>query len=367
MSGLRVLITNRALVSRTGTETFVFELALALAARGHTPLVYSPYHGPLAESLVTAGIEVRDTLDGFARAPDIVHGHHTEQAIRALLRFPDVPGLYVCHDATWRWDAPPVFPRILRHVTVDENCKERVAAAGVPAERTRVIYNWVDLARFKPRGPLPARPRRALLFSNYASERTYLGAVREACEGAELPLDVIGAGVGNATTEPEAVLGRYDVVFGKARCALEAMAVGAAVILCDYRGAGPMVRSADVEELRRWNFGARVLRRPLEAQILRAELERYDPADAVEVSRRIRASAGLDGQVDQYVALYREVLAEWGRASRPDPRQERRAAAAALRLVERPVPLRERIRKVPVLGAAVVMAKRAVFGPWRGR
>jgi hypothetical protein len=34
------------------------------------------------------------------------------------------------------------------------------------------------------------------------------------------------------------VLGRYDLVFAKAKCAIEAMVVGAAVIVCDANGLG---------------------------------------------------------------------------------------------------------------------------------
>ena len=51
MSGLRVLITNFALAERTGSEMYVHDLSLALAARGHTPLVYTPEPGPLAARL----------------------------------------------------------------------------------------------------------------------------------------------------------------------------------------------------------------------------------------------------------------------------------------------------------------------------
>jgi hypothetical protein len=196
----------------------------------------------------------------------------------------------------------------------------------VPPERIRVIFNSVDLARFRPRGRLPERPGRALLFSNYANEGTHLGAVREACSRAGLPLDVIGAAAGNPATEPEAVIGQYDLVFAKARCALEAMAVGSAVILCDFRGSGRLVTSADVEEFRRWNFGARLLRQPLDPQVLLAQIERYDPIDATRVSRRIRASAGLADQVDQLIALYREVLAEWRYVPPPGRRREVRFA-----------------------------------------
>jgi hypothetical protein len=367
MSGLRILITNYLLTARTGSEMYVHDLSLALAARGHTPLVYSPELGALADELVKHGVEVRDSLKDFSQPPDIVHGQHTVPAVEALLRFRRIPGIYVCHDATNRVDTPPLFPRILRHVAVDYNCRERVRRAGVPPDRIRVIFNSVDLARFKPRGSLPERPTRALLFSNYANEGTHLGAVREACARAGLPLDVVGAGAGNPSGEPEAVIGQYDLVFAKARCAIEAMAVGTAVILCDFRGAGEMVTSVNVDEFRRWNFGARLLRQPLDPQILRRQIERYDASDATRVSRRIRASAGLADQVDQLIALYREVLTEWRRAPKPHRRCEIRSAALALRAVRPPVPLRARIRRIGILGPALVVIKRLAFGPrvWR--
>jgi glycosyltransferase involved in cell wall biosynthesis len=367
MNRLRVLITNCVLATRTGTEMYVRDLALALAARGHTPLVYTPNRGALAAELAESGVEVRDSLASFSSTPDIVHGHHTIPTVDALLHFRSIPGIYVCHDATYRMDSPPVFPRILRYVAVDHNCRERVAKAGVPPTRVRVIYNSVDLARFKPRGPLPAQPTRALLFSNYANEKTHLGAVREACSRAGLPLDVIGAGVGKPSTEPEAIIGEYDVVFAKARCALEAMAVGTAVILCDFRGAGEMVTSVNVDEFRRWNFGARILRWPIDPEILLKQIARYDSGDAAEVSRRMRASAGLDAQVDQLVALYREVLADWAREPKSSRRREARSAAVAVRSVQDPLPLRERMRRIPILGVILVMIKRVVFGPrnWR--
>lgn len=362
MSGLRVLITTYMLADRTGSEMYVHDLALALAARGHIPLIYTPERGALAAELAKRGIEVRESLEEFSQPPDIVHGQHTVPAVEALLHFQGVPGIYICHDATNHVDTPPLFPRILRYVAVDYNCRERVTKAGVRPERIRVIFNSVDLARFKPRGRLPARPTRALLFSNYANQRT-LRAVREACSRAGLPLDVVGAGVGKPSAEPEAVIGQYDLVFAKARCALEAMAVGTAVILCDFRGAGAMVKSVDVDEFRRWNFGARLLRRPLDPQILLEQITRYDSIDATEVSRRIRASAGLDSQVDQLLALYREVLAEWERAPRPERENEVRLAAVAVRAARAPLPLRERIRQVPILGLVLVMLKRAVIGP----
>src|SRR5207253_11139176 len=100
-----------------------------------------------------------------------------------------------------------------------------------------------DLARFARRRPLPPRPRRALIFSNRAHEYTFIPAVRSACRRRGLELDVGGAGVGRTVDNPETLLPNYDLVFAKARCALEAMAVGSAVILCDADGLGPLVTS----------------------------------------------------------------------------------------------------------------------------
>src|SRR5262245_46455665 len=206
MNRLRVLITNHHLATHAGTAMYVRDLAIALAKRGHEPVVYSQRLGEVATGIAEAGVQVVDDVAKILIPPDIIHGHHTIPTLDALARFPAVPGLYVCHDATSYVDTPPIFPRILRHVAVDNNCRERILKARVPCHSVRVIYNAVDLERFRARDPLPSRPRRALLFSNYASETTHLPAVREACASAGLPLDVIGAGVHRPCRQPETIL-----------------------------------------------------------------------------------------------------------------------------------------------------------------
>jgi hypothetical protein len=41
---------------------------------------------------------------------------------------------------------------------------------------------------------------------------------------------------GSINAKPEEILGGYDLVFAKARSAIEAMAVGTAVVICDRVG-----------------------------------------------------------------------------------------------------------------------------------
>jgi hypothetical protein len=312
---VRVLITNLTMASCTGTETYVRDLALGLQRRGHEPAIYAFDAGPLAGELRAAGIPVHTELVRLPFAPDVIHGHHNLPALAALLHFADAPAVLYCHDAASWHDRAVSLPRIRLHVAVDEACRDRlVLEDGIPADRVRVILNFVDTARFVPRGPLPPRPTRALVFSNEAGDDSHLDAVRSACARAGLRLDVVGARAGTSTLHPEELLGRYDVVFAKARAALESMAVGAAVVLCDRVGAGPMVTAAEFNRLRPINFGRRALVLPLSSEALLGQLRRYNPADAADVSRRVRTEACLEPVLGRIEALYGEVTQDFAAA-----------------------------------------------------
>jgi hypothetical protein len=311
MESLRILIVNVTLASRTGTETALRDLAFGLKAAGHKPTVYSPELGQIAAEIRASGIPVFSQLLDLPEEPDIVHGNHHVQTVEALLQCRSARGLFVCHDRLAHMSAPPRMERILRYVAVDYNCLERLTEEyAIPRHLTRVICNSVDTSRFLARPPLPQHPRRALVFSNYAEPGIYLDAVQQACARLNLPVDVVGSNVGNSSAAPELLLGEYDLVFAKARCALEAMAVGAAVVLSDMTGLGPLVTRAEVAALRPWNFGARLLREPLDPAGIVRQAQRYDAADAAAVSRYIRERASLSTAIGQYLQLYDELMAE---------------------------------------------------------
>ena len=285
-------------------------LALELQRQGHTPVVFSSTAGGVAAELRDAGIAVTDRLGRLRETPDIIHGNHYAPTLVALRRWPTVPAIHVCHDHTSPNDRTPIHPSILRHFGVSRVCVQRLVDDGVPKSRAELLLNFVDTARFSPRTSLPERPRRALVFSNYAHEGSHLPAVIEACRQAGLELDVAGVGVGRIVTEPERLLGQYDIVFAKAKAAMEAMAVGTAVILCDFSGVGPMVTSSQFDELRPLNFGFETLRDPLQPEPLLREIARYDPEDAARVRDLIRSRAGLVPAVESLVAIYHEAIAE---------------------------------------------------------
>ena len=329
--GLRILLTCRTLARRTGSEAYTKDLAIGLRRRGFEPIVYAPEGGELAHELKMATVAVIDRLDRLAVLPDLIHGNHHPETITALLHYPDLPAINVCHAWNSEEATPVHHPRVLRYVAVDVVCRDRlVQEEGIPPERVRLLQNAVDLERFRPRGPLPGTPQRALVFSNYATEGSHLEVAAEACRRLGIAFEAIGSGVGRPVAAPERVLGTFDLVFGKARCALEALAVGAAVVLCDATGTGPLVTPANVAALRRENFGIRTILEPLEPEHLVREIRRYDPADAAAASRFVRETAGLEPAIDDLVALYREVVEEF-RAAPRDPLADARAVAEYLR------------------------------------
>ena len=332
MGGLTVLITNNTLANRAGSELYVRDIATALLKRGHRPIAFSTVLGDVARELRAATIPVIDSLDALSTPPDIIHGQHHVEAMMALLHFPSTPAIYFCHGWIPWEEAPPRFPRILRYVAVDDTCRDRlVLENAIPEDRVNVLLNFVDLERFKPRGPLPSRPERAVIFSNNANEQTHVRAVRDACERAGIALDVVGLSSGNVSAEPETVLGNYDIVFAKARCALEAMSVGAAVVLCDAAGVGPMVTARELDRLRPLNFGIRTLGESISVDAIAREIAYYDAGDAALVSQRIRGAAGRDAVIDELLSLYDEVIAEHAAIGVSDWVAECRAAGEYVR------------------------------------
>jgi len=330
---VRVLLTNNTLAGRAGSELYLMDVARQLKTLGHEPMAFSTYLGEVANALSAEGVPVFSDLKELPAKPDIIHGQHHLETMIALLALPDVPAVYFCHGWLPWEELPPVFPRIRRYVAVDEACLERVEMeTGLSRNEIPVLLNFVDLQRFQPRGPLPYRPRRALVYSNYMSDDNYLHVVREACANLGIELDARGMSVRQTVTDPESLLPGYDLVFAKARGALEAMAVGTAVVICDTSGCGPMVTSDNFASLRPWNFGFRTMQLPLTVDNLLRQIMQYDAGNAQIVRDWTRAQAGLVPAVDKIVQLYEQVIMEHREQPRANEKQgELKAAAEYLR------------------------------------
>ncbi|HXH91027.1 MAG TPA: glycosyltransferase [Thermoanaerobaculia bacterium] len=329
---MRVLIAGHSLGEIGGVQSYERDLASWLLARGHSPVVYATELGDAARQLNKLTVPVVDDLSSITAPIDIIHGDSAIETMAALLHFSTTPAIFVCHGWEDLGRTTPRFPRTLRYVAVDDTCADRlVTREGIAPERISVLLNAVDMSAFRQREPLPDRPRRAVVFGNLAHELTFLPAIRAACRRASIELDVVSASAGTAVANPESILGGYDLAFAKAKCAMEAMACGLAVILCSEAGLGGTVRSIDFDRLRRLNFGIRTLQNPLTTETVLAELALYDADDARRVSDRIRESAPSDALHESLLSLYQSVIDEHaGMSSKNDGVAESRAASAFL-------------------------------------
>jgi hypothetical protein len=306
----RVLIATYSATSCSGSDLYTRDLALALLRHAWQPVVYTTVMGAVAEELRRATIPVTNDISSIAAEPHVIHGHHHLETLTALGRFPGVPALFVGHDGlTWH-STPPRTPRIGQYIAVDRNCRDRMMLEhGIPESAVRILPNAVDLERFQRRPPLPRRPLRALVFSNAASPDSFASTIEAACSQRGITVAIVGRAAGTATEHPEEIISRYDLVFGKARCALEAAAAGAAVIVCDAAGLAGMLTTRDLDAMRQLNFGTRLLQRQITDAAIGAEIDRYDADDAAKVTDAIRATAGVDLLAEQFIELYEELLA----------------------------------------------------------
>jgi hypothetical protein len=320
-----VLVTNLYVARFTGSEAVVELLADGLRRAGHEPLLYAPTLGPQADRLRARGHVIVDRLAALPERPDVIHAQQSTPTVMALAALPGIPAVYVCHSSFLEVEAPPLHPQIRRYAVVSELGRKRCLERGVPPGRLSLVHNAVDLHRFRPRPPLPPRPSRALLI---AKDPRHRAAIAEACAGAGVALEELGPASGRISQVLEDELPAYDIVFANGRSALEAAAVGCAVVVCEATGLAGLVTSGNLDRFRSFNFAVGVQVHPVTAEGIGAAIAAYDPADAALVCWRLRAAAGGDLWVADLVELYREAIAD------PAPPEADGAAAMAALLEE---------------------------------
>ncbi|MBA2658901.1 MAG: hypothetical protein H0U72_04975 [Nitrosospira sp.] len=91
---MKILITNNTLADLAGSEWVVVELARALASRGHQVAACSSQIGEAGSILKGMSIPaIRDPFDSPFK-PDVIHGQHHLDTMRALCAFLGVPAIY---------------------------------------------------------------------------------------------------------------------------------------------------------------------------------------------------------------------------------------------------------------------------------
>lgn len=116
--------------------------------------------------------------------------------------------------------------------------------------------------------------------------------------------------MGQSIRHPEEILNKYDVVFGKAKAAMEALATGAAVVVCDFRGLGGIVQSENYAHFRKFNFGMKTMTQTISVENIKRELRKFNYEDNRNLAIRISEEASLDKYTDKIIQIYQNAISD---------------------------------------------------------
>lgn len=259
-----------------GTETYVLTVAEQLQRLGHQVTVHAMEVDDSANTAADSGIRV---VRGERNLPETCDAVLAQDSIVSLFharRYPRTPQVFVCHSDYFDFQLPPQVPEVAQVVVaLNDRVARRVAALALDEEIVR-LRQPVDIVRFAPKAALNERPRRLLVLSAYA-QHDRQSVVEQAC--AELGIECRRIGVMTATnTRTELAMADCDIVVGKERVIVEAMAAGRAAYVWDVNGGDGWVSPDRYDLLEADNFGGQAEPWVVDADRLRRDLAAYDPA-----------------------------------------------------------------------------------------
>lgn len=308
---MEIVVGTHLLGLRGGADTYLVTVAQQLERLGHQVTVLALELSPDAERAGDRGLVLARAEGELPEACDGVLAQDGPSALVLADRYPGTPLAFVAHADDWDTFLPPQLPDAVQAVVVlNDRVRRRIESLAVRPEIVR-LRQPVDLKRFAPLTPLHESPRRALLVGNYLRERrrTMLMA---ACDDLGIECRQIGIG-GPFVARLEDALTGADIVFGKARVIVEAMAAGRAAYVYDWNGGDGWVTPARYPLLEADNFGGQAETTATDPDRLRCDLAAYRP-EMGAVNRDLAVAAHSAGRhAEELVGLLERL------APRPAP------------------------------------------------
>lgn len=301
---MRLLLATHRL-GRGGSESYLIAVAAELQRLGHVVTLHALEDGPGGERARELGLAVEMAEPVVAAAPDAILVQDAGRAFALAARFPDAAQVFIAHSELFDSQLPPQAPGpTAAVVALSERIERRLRVLGAPPPIVRLTQP-VDTERFAARETIRSRPRRVLALSNYLhGER--LGLLRRAWEPA---VEVVVAGEeGRPTDAPELTIADADVVVGKGRALLEAMACGRAAYVFDMAGCDGWVTPEAYPALEADGFAGQATERAAGLEELRADLAGYRPEMGTANRDLVTANHGVRRHVEQLVELLAAVV-----------------------------------------------------------
>jgi len=299
-----------------GTETYTLAVTEQLQRLGHDLTIFGVQPGPAAEIARDRGLEVRVREDELPLQCDLVFAQDAPTAYQLVARYPRTPLVCVAHADEYDFGTPPQLPGLIQAVVaLNERVARHVRSLGTVPEVVR-LRQPVDVKRFYPRIALHEQPRRAVLLGNWVqADRRRL--VLRACADAGIECREHGATSGSYTRQPELELAAADIVFGKARVIVEAMASGRAAYVFDHNGGDGWVTPERYELLEADNFGGQAEAVATDSARLDLDLAAYDPGMGPANRDLAVANHSASRHAHELVALFKRLAPRTERVDAP--------------------------------------------------
>jgi hypothetical protein len=271
---MEIVLGAFRLASPGGTEHYTLTVAEQLQRLGHEVTIYVEQPGEIADLARSRGLRLATREDELPDDADVLYAQESVTAYGLAARYPKAPLVVGVHSVEYDLSLPPQLPELVSAlVTLHDRVTRRAEAFAVKAEIVR-LRQPVDTARFTPRGSLHERPQRVLALGNYLrGDRARV--IEAACAEAGLEAMSVGMQRGNHVLEADRVLNEADVVLGKGRVIVEAMACGRAAYVFDAFGSDGWVTNDSYARLEADNFGGLTGTPPVDVARLRSDLELY--------------------------------------------------------------------------------------------
>jgi hypothetical protein len=314
-----------------GSESYLLTVAEQLQQLGHRVTVHAMEVEDSANAAAARGIEVVRGERNLPPECDAVLAQDSVVSLIHARRYPRTPQVFVCHSDHFDFQLPPQLPDVTQAtVVLSDRIAARVRAMALDHEIVR-LRQPVDTRRFAARDQPRERPRRVLVLSGYAqSGRQRM--IDEACADLGLECERIGL-LTAMDLSPELAMTHSDIVVGKARVIVEAMACGRAAYVWDLNGGDGWVTPERYELLEADNFGGQAEPGVIDAERLRSDLRAYSREMGV-VNRDLAVRNHSAGRhAEELVGLFERL------GPRPDrshaPLRELERLARAGRFLER--------------------------------
>jgi hypothetical protein len=209
--------------------------------------------------------------------------------------------VHVAHSDAFDHQAPVLVPGVVDAVVA---CSDRIAARmrALPLDAPLVRLRLpVDTDRFLGTGPLPERPRTALIVSNYlqGDRRRALVDAWQACGVTVTQIGVLT----RAELDPGPAIRAADIIVAKAGAALEGMAAERAVYVYDQFGGDGWVTPDSYEAFEADNLAGLATPTPRTPAQLAADLEDYHPDMGWMNGELVRTHHGARKHANELVAV----------------------------------------------------------------